>query len=63
MTEEGEFHNKYLGWGCFNKCGYIDLENIGSVCNTMLNALTSLSIAEVEVLWTILFLVKSTEYL
>ena len=56
----GQFCNKYLDWGCVNKSGKVDLENIGSVCNTNLGALTPLSIAGVENLWTILFYAKST---
>ena len=56
----GQFCNKYLDWGCVNKSGKVDLENIGSVCNTNLSALTPLSIAGVENLWTISFYAKST---
>ena len=40
--------------------GLSNLENIGSTYNTKLSALTPLSIAGAEGLWTISFLVEST---
>ena len=60
VAQEGEFCNKYLDWSCVNKWGYVDLENIGSACNAKLSTLIPLSIAAVEGLWTISFLVKNT---
>ena len=38
-------------------------KNIDGVCNTKLSTLIPLTVAGIEVLWTILFLVKSTQYL
>ena len=52
--KEGGFYNKYLHWSCRKH-----LENIGSVFNTKLSALTPLPISGVNGLWTISFFVKS----
>ena len=57
---KGGLYSKYLHWCCVNKCGKVDLENIGSVFNTKLSALTALPIAGFEGFWAISFLVKST---
>ena len=60
VTKEREFYNKSLDWGYVYKWGQVDLENIGSVCNTKLSKFPPLTIAGVESLWTTWFFVKST---
>ena len=60
IFKEGEFYNKFLDWGCVNKWGYVDLENVSGVGNTKMSEITPLSIADVESLWAISFLVKSS---
>ena len=57
--KEGRLYSKYLHWGCVNKWGSEDSENISSVFNTKLSALTPLPISGVDGLWAISFLIKS----